>query len=284
MMMQPAFHIGDPDQALHASGCRLLIEISAQSFNYILFKTETGELVLLRQYRLYTTADRSTRDLIDEVIQGDALLQQHAASAVVVYNFPEASLVPESYYNSELNTAITNLVYGEDANECVFGEMVRDQGMYNVYRVPRDIHQLLKEKFSGSQYWHYYTLLLLSPDVAQADRSHVIKAVFYHDKFIAAFYSEGRLQLIQTFNFQTPEDVAYYLLLMAQQLGVPQGSVVLSISGMIDRQSALYTELQKYFQEVFEEGLPARISANGLLEEFPPHYFSPLLKMSLCEL
>jgi len=283
-MMQPAFHIGDPDQALQATGCRLLVEISGQSFNYILFRADPAELLLLRQYRLYTTGDRSTRDLIDEVIQGDPLLQQHAANALVVYNFPEANLVPDDYYHTGLHASVTELIYGEDDNECVFGEKVRDQDMHNVYRVPGDIHQLLKSKFSGSQYWHFYTLLLLSPDAVQTDKQEVIKAVFYHDKFIAAFYSGGRLQMIQTFNYQTPEDVAYYLLLMAQQLNVPQANVVLSISGMIDRQSSLYTELQKYFREVYEEGLPAGISVNGLLEEFPPHYFSPLLKMSLCGL
>jgi hypothetical protein len=59
---------------------------------------------------------------------------------------------------------------------------------------------------------------------------------------------------------------------------------MLCISGLIDSQSALYSELLKYFPEVREDGIPEGIETNGLLEEFPAHYFSPLLKMSLCGL
>jgi hypothetical protein len=183
-----------------------------------------------------------------------------------------------------MNGPLTRLVYGEDSNECVFGEEVKDLHMHNVYRVPKDIHSLLKEKFTGSRYWHFYTMLLLSPDGDYLGKQHVIKTVFYHDKFIAAFYSAEKLQLIQTFNYQTPEDVAYYLLLICKQFTVRQQEITLSVSGLIDSQSALYSELLKYFPTVFEEKLPEGIELKGLLEEFPAHYFSPLLKMSLCGL
>jgi len=283
-MVQPAFNIGDPDQALEVNDGHLLIEISAQSLNYILFKKDPNELLLLRQYRLYTTSDRSSRDLIEEVISEDTLISQHADRALIIYNFPESSIVPTECYTAEMNGPLTMLMYGEDNNECVFGEEVKDLHMHNVYRVPKNIHSLLKEKFTGSRYWHFYTMLLLSSDGDYLGKQHVIKTVFYHDKFIAVFYSAEKLQLIQTFNYQTPEDVAYYLLLICKQFTVRQQEITLSVSGLIDSQSALYSELLKYFPTVFEEKLPEGIELKGLLEEFPAHYFSPLLKMSLCGL
>ncbi|MBA4168179.1 MAG: DUF3822 family protein [Chitinophagaceae bacterium] len=283
-MIQPAFNIGNTDTTPLSGNADLLIEVSAQSLNYILYEKDPHALLLLRQYRLYTTGDRSSRDLIDEVIEEDPLIQQHLGNALVVYNFPEANIVPAELYKKEINSSITRLMHGDRNHEFVFGEQIRDLGMHNVYSVPQDIHSLLKEKFKGSRYWHIYTLLLLAPGSLQIEKNNIIKTVFYHDKFIAAFYSSEKLQLIQTFNYQTPEDVAYYLLLICKQFDIPQQQMVLSVSGLIDSQSALYSELVKYFPEVYEEEIPQGIEVNGLLGEFPAHYFSPLLKMSLCGL
>lgn len=283
-MLQPAFNIGSADAAPGARSSHLLVELSAQSFNYILYAKDPFELLLLRQYRLYTTGDKSLRDLIEEVAEGDEVIRQHAGNAVFVYNFPEASIIPGHYYHPEINDSISRLMYGEDGSELVFREQIKDTDMHNVYRVPKEIHSMLKEKFTGSQYWHIYTLMLLSPDVKQHSTENNIHTVFYHDHFIAAYFANNGLQLIQTFHYQTPEDAAYYLLLICRQFNINQKDMSLTVSGLIDSQSALYAELLKYFPEVKEDGIPEEIKINGLLEEFPGHYFSPLLKMSLCGL
>ncbi len=49
--------------------------------------------------------------------------------------------------------------------------------------------------------------------------------------------------------------------------------MVLNISGLIDAQSALYTELLKYFAEVHYEVLPQSFGTENMLEQFPEHYF-----------
>jgi hypothetical protein len=108
------------------------------------------------------------------------------------------------------------------------------------------------------------------------------RVIFYNDKFIAAIFIHGALQLLQTFSYQTPEDTAYYLLLICKQFDIAPDKMVLNISGLIDEKSALYSELVKYFEEVHYEGVPDTYGTNGILNEYPAHYFSPLLKMSLC--
>ncbi len=281
-MIQPAFNFGNPEQALASAGSQLIIEVSTQSLNYILFKKYPTELLLLRQYRLYTTGDRTVCDVIGEVAEGDELITQHAGDALIVYNFPEANLIPARYYHESTNQSADRIVHGEHNGEMIFGEEVKNLQMHNVYRVPRQIHSFLKNKFQGSRYWHIYTLLLLSE--AASGNKNVIRAVFYHDNFIAAFYLDDKLQLIQTFSYQTPEDVAYYLLLLCRQFNMQQQNMDLVVSGLIDCQSALYSELLKYFSNVQEDSIPEGIAVDKLAEEFPAHYFSSLLKMSLCEL
>ncbi|MEO8583642.1 MAG: DUF3822 family protein [Flavitalea sp.] len=282
-MIQPAFDIGNPETLPELDG-NLLVEISGQSFNYILFTKDPYRLILLRQYRLYTTNDKMVRDILEEIISGDTVLQQYAKRAIVIYNFPEANILPEEYVNEQLNTPLNKLFFGESDNGFLFNEKVRDWNLQNVYSVPKDIHSLFKEKFTGSSYWHFYSLLLGASKKEVVEKVNYIRVVFYHDKFIAAFFIGGQLQLIQTFNYQTPEDVAYYLLLICKQFNQKQQDVSLNISGLIDSQSALYTELFKYFEDLQEDVVPLDMDTNDLLNELPAHYFSPLLKMSVCGL
>lgn len=279
-MVQPAFDIRNESLENLPEESRLLIEISAQAFNYILFTRSPDQLLMLRQYRLYTTGDKNTRDLLEEIIAGDEMLQRYASRAIVVYNFPESNILPSSLVNAELRNSVSSLVYGSADHHFLFDEKIRDNDLHNIYTVSKDLHSLCREKFQGSQYWHLYTMLLLWP--AEQAQGSVTRVIFYNDKFVAAFFRNGKLQLLQTFSYQTPEDAAYYLLLICKQFEIQQQEMVLNISGLIDTQSALYTELLKYFVHVNYEEVPESYGTNGLLDEFPSHYFSPLLKMSLC--
>ena len=281
-MIQPAFEIGSSSLAALPESCRLLIEISSQSLNYILYTKDPYQLYLLRQYRMYTTSDRSVKDILEEIISGDPILVEYAQKALVVYNFPGADLVPFEHYSADIKNAIARVTTGDIESDIVFDEKVNDWSMHNIYRVSKEIHLLCKEKFKGSEYWHLYTLVLQSINEKQLNNGNTCSVIFYNDKFIVVYFRDRKLQLLQTFTYQTPEDVAYYLLTICKQFGVSQQEMVLNISGLIDAQSALYTELLKYFAEVHYEMLPQSFGTHNMLEEFPEHYFSPILKMSLC--
>lgn len=281
-MVQPAFDIGNNQAENFPADSRLLIEISGQSLNYILHSPEPQRLLLLRQYRIYTTSERSAADLLEEIISGDPVLHRFSGQATIVYNFPVSSLLPEELHDPSLNAPISRLLYGDRENDLLFVEPVENMQMLNVYAAPRDIHLLCKSRFEGSRCWHFYTILLRWSAQDPVKKGDFTRVVFYNDKFVAAFFRETQLQLIQTFFYQTPEDVAYYLLLICRQFGIPPTEMVLYLSGLIDGQSALYTELLKYFSEVHCETYPAGYDADGLLTAYPSHYFSPLLNMSLC--
>lgn len=281
-MVHPAFDIKNDHLENRPANCRLLIDVSEQSFNYILFTRSPEQLFLLRQYRIYTTGDRSARDVLEEIISGDEILQQYSGKATIIYNFPDSNILPEEYFQPELKNAVTRLIYGNTDNDFIFDELVHDWNMHNVYTVPKDLHSLCREKFKEGQYWHIYTIILNWSKKLEMKEGSFTRVLFYNDKFVAAFFKDGQLQLLQTFAYQTPEDAAYYLLLICRQFNIAASDMELQISGLIDTQSALYTELLKYFSNVSYEGVPETYGTNGLLEEYPPHYFSPLLKMSLC--
>ncbi len=109
-----------------------------------------------------------------------------------------------------------------------------------------------------------------------------LKVIFYSDKMVALVIKKGIVQLMQTFYYQDTKDVAYYLLNCCHQLDINQEEVRLLVGGLIDRQSALSTELHKYFLQITFEEIDESIKVTDELKELPLHYFSSILKMAVC--
>lgn len=282
-MLKPAFNIvaidGDPDELI---SCILLMEVGEKMFSYVLLNKEKNRFFAVRHYNLDVSHEKTTTEILNEIIKDDKLLQQPVKEIIVVYNFPDASLLPETFFNTAISKPLTELMHGDVHRGLVLSERVQGFSMTNVYRIPREIHSLLQQKFAAGKYWHYYTMMLLSVKNYDVREGAFLKTIFYADQIIVAVLINGQLQLLQSYNYHTPEDVAYYLLKICQQLNIDQEELLLQLSGLIDTNSALYTELQKYFQQIVCEEAPEHTTLNGLADQYPAHYFSPLMKMVLC--
>jgi len=154
--------------------------------------------------------------------------------------------------------------------------------VYNIYRIQRDIHGMLQQKFSGGRYWHYYSILLSTVDTQVQMHPFTLQCIFYPEKFVVAFFKNKKIYLLQTHQYETPEDVSYFLLNICRQFETEQENLKLVVAGLIEQESALFTELLKYFQNIEFDQVPDAVQTGGLLEDFPGHYFSPILKMATC--
>ena len=259
----------------------LLMEVSDQIFCYVLYNRESQRFLGFRQYNLDFIPGKSPLEALSEVLTGDEHLQRHFAEAFLVYHYTDSNLIPERFFAIDLNKPITEIVYGNAQKGLLLNDKVQGWDLYNIYRIPREVHSLLQQKFSAGKYWHYNTLLLsgVEKDSLEGD---TIKVVIAADKFAVVAFKGQQLQLAQSYHYQTPEDVSFQLLALALQFGIDQETVNLKVSGLMDEQSILYQELLKYFNQLEWEQLPGETSAEEGFENFPSHYFSPLLKMALC--
>ncbi|HEX6432182.1 MAG TPA: DUF3822 family protein [Niastella sp.] len=260
---------------------QLLIEVGEKMFSFVIYHKEQRRFVGLRQYNLDYTPGKTMLENLLEIITNDELLQVQFKDAFVVYNYTDSSFLPEKVFHIELNQPVTEIIYGNARKGLMLSEKVIGWRMYNIYRVPREIHALLQRKFASGNYWHYYTLLL-NEGQAQSDGEQVIKMVMRTDQFLVAVFKGTSIQLMQSYSYQTPDDVSYYLLAICNRFNISQEKVTLIVAGLLDEQSRLYQELLKYFLQVQWDRLPDSVKMDAAFSAFPAHYFSPLLKMALC--
>lgn len=261
---------------------QLLIEVGEKVFSYVIYNKEHHRFVGLRQYNLDFTPGKNILESLLEITTGDELLQVPYKEAYVIYNYTDSNFLPAKFFHIELNQPATELVYGNARKGLLLSEKVNGWDMYNIYRVPREIHALLQRKFAAGNYWHYYTLLLSDGQVKTSPETHFIKLVMGADHFLVVVFKDKAIQLLQSYSYQTPDDVSYYLLSICNRFHISQEKVTLIVSGLLDEQSRLYQELLKYFLQVQWDRLPDNVSLDAVFSPFPSHYFSPLLKMALC--
>src|SRR5882762_4129459 len=277
-MLKPAFQIEAPnitDEDLLQ--CRLLVEVNAHSFIYTLLNQRNMGPLVIKYFQLDQEKNKHLTETLREILQGDPLLKRTVKETLLVYNFPESSLVPEPLFSMDTNKELTDIVHGNLQKGLILTEKIPWWELFNVYRISPDAHQLLQQQLSAGKYWHYYSLLLKSYKMFDsAEQNDCIKVIFYSDKMITLVLKEGKIHLVQTFHYQDTKDVAYHLLNCCRQLAISQEEVLLLVGGLIDRNSALSEELHKYFLRVTFEEIDESIKVTDELKELPLHYFSSI--------
>jgi hypothetical protein len=283
-MLKPAFTIEasgiSAEELLH---CRLLVEVTPNAFTYVLLNQRNMSPLVVKYFQLEQNKENPLPELLREIMEGDELLKRPVKETLLVYNFPESSLIPEAVFTMDTNREIIDTLHGNLQKGLILTEKIPWWELFNVYRISPEVHHLLQQTFSAGKYWHYYSLLLKSYKMFDSTEAEdCIKVIFYSDKMVALVVREGKPVLTQTFYYHDTKDVVYHLLNCCQQLGLKQENVRLLVGGLIDRQSALSTELHKYFLKIQFEEIDESIKVTDELKELPLHYFSSILKMAVC--
>jgi hypothetical protein len=258
--------------------CHLVMEISCHIFSYAVMNQDK-KLLQLRIYGLDAHDNHELAEELEGILGTDAVLQTGIEKKTCIYNFPESQLVPEKHFHRDAGAALIELLHGDLSKGITLSERIQDSDQYNVYQVPAEIHGLLQQHFTNSKYWHYYTIWMICEQKQVHESS--LSVLFYPNRILVSAVKDKELQLLQSYVYEAAEDVAYYLLNICQQLQLPPENTPVVLSGMIDVSSVLYTEIFKYFGKLSLEAFPAA-AAIPALEEYPSHFFSPLLKLAEC--
>ncbi len=282
VMLKPAFEISIHQEQLHQlQEATLMLEICEKQLTCMWVDLAAKELLQLKQFHLSSQPDETVTMLLEELIARPEMGLQQVRETLVVYNFPEAVLVPAGLFQPDTARPLNELVHGSAHKGLLLHERIRNQDIQNIYRVPRELHSLVQKNFSTGKYWHAYSLIGSRQPPGTQPSSFQLKILVYSDQFVLIGFREGALKLIQTYHYQVPEDVTYYLLGICREFSVDPAEVELTIGGLIDSESALINEIGRYFQT--PQWLEAGMTIGQDQENsYPAHYFSPLAEMALC--
>jgi hypothetical protein len=279
--LHPAFQIQSSGfRLVDLSRSDLLIDVGPAHFCYTIMIHDTREFVALEYFSL---KERRTEDAIKEIL-ANPLFRKQYQQTYLFYNTTDTTLIPGSHFHNSVTEAAMHLIHGDLSDDLILSESVPEWDIHNLYRVPKAWHGELYRMFPEGSYWHYHSAWLRARkncrDLPEGDSLHIL---FYPDKAVVVLFKRQMLQLLQSCAYETPEDISFYLLRIAEQFRLSPENLNLYVSGMLDTSSAVYTELIKYFSSVELESRSRKFYYDFAFDNYPQHYFVPIFSCALCE-
>lgn len=271
-------YYNDISGAAHAQTDQLALEFSHTHMACLVKGAESGETEAME---IFTIEDTGAEwiDIFHDVKSQSLLLNRTYRDIHCYYNFEEALLVPASQFSAVAAEDFLSMVYGESSRyEIRQDTIAADSPMINVYRIKKTIYEQVNRYFLLNKPHHIYSVLVENILAVKDLPDHFIKVAFYSKHFIAIVVKEGKLQLVQSFAYDTKEDVLYHLANLNRQFTLNAVHSRLEISGRFDTGSELHQQLQPLFGLIsFDTTEPDGIfKTTG---EYPSHYFTPFHKL-----
>jgi hypothetical protein len=265
--VNPSFYINN---YLPNEQAQLLLEVGQNNLAFAILQN--------KQYTALASYNFTILQDIETIINTEELLQHSFSKIDVIYTNKHCVLLPPAFYNTSTLNKHLELIYGNAMNATIKSDFLFRHNIHTVYQVDNAVLHSITAKFPFANTHHLYSLL---PDMAEL-KGNKLYTIFYANKCVVLCCKENNLQLIQQFEYNTPEDVTYYLLAITNNHNMLADELVLMVGGMVDKTSSLYSELHKYFKHITFASLHNNFEYCSEIEQLPAHYFSPLLSIAAC--
>jgi hypothetical protein len=203
-----------------------------------------------------------------------SLKEQSFESVVVCSAFPQALLFPTRYFKKDYSAL--NSIYDLPA-QAYFYDTIEDWQLVNAYAMPETIYDSLTETFQSIQFIHCYTPAIKIYNGYVADNQ--LSVHFSGQYFRLLLKKDMAVHLVQTYPYKTPLDVIYYLLRICHEFELQQQEVFLILSGLVEKESNLYTDLQQYFSNIhFAQQPEIRLPQSP----HPHYFFTGIYNLAAC--
>ena len=201
----------------------------------------------------------------------------------VFYNLNEATIMPASAFSTASAEAYLVAVHGDNTHHAVkYDNILVPEGLVNVYRIKKSLNDTINSNLMMITPRHLYSKLLENILNSNSISNGVLlKIQFFYNLMLIVLVKDGKLQLIQSYNYKTEEDVLYYLLNIVQQFNLSPTDTQVELSGIIDVKSHHFDYIEKLFKQISF----ATVSNDNILlnyiGDYPQHYFTPFLNLAL---
>jgi hypothetical protein len=200
----------------------------------------------------------------------------------IFYHGAGGLLIPDVFFSSDHAGEWLEKVNGDLHGGFPMLDDVPEIKARYVYGSIEGMHEMLTEKFPNASFSHFNTGWI-KKKFRKTQMPTVMELALYPSHMVVALWKDEQLQLIQHYEYDTPEDVAWWLLNLNNQWELNQETLPILISGLVETQSPMYAEVKKYFMQVELDTRPVEFQYDFAFDNYPQHFFSPIFFLALCE-
>ena len=256
--------------SLQISNYHLSIELSEKSISYC--------IVDKNKYRCYLLFSQNyeSQNLLKILNEDEFITREFLSKSISFVNFPN-TLIPKELYNEKDKKNIFSVNYSLTNEELVIDEL--KSKIINLYAIPNTIFQTVKNVIPEAIFRSNSSILInyfLSLNNLQETMF-----LFLKDSYINIVVTKGDSLIFQNkFEYQTKEDLLFYVLFSIQQLNFSNEEINTVIYGNISKEE--YNILYQYIRNIKFGNKLKDISCSNEFNNIEEHCYNILYRQFLC--
>jgi len=258
----------------------LFLQLDGNYFRAVAYSNTREKYVMQAEFSF-----EYNNDTLKEIFEKTDFLKRAYTKVRCVVTTPSQTLIPVvEGLSIDSETALgfnVNLAFDQE----IFTNALASIDAVMAFAVNKELVSIVSNRFPQVEFIHAAARTISYGIELAAGNSQASMYIVLHEGLLEICLIENnKLKLYNTFAFQTPEDLVYYPLFIAEQFKLSTESLQLYLAGNIARESPAFDIMQKYFAHVQMAPLDKRSKYAVRMEEeqvYPS--FLPLFTTRLCE-
>jgi hypothetical protein len=233
-----------------------------------------------------TNPKQSFDDFLKSVFHALPWLRNSYKLIKIAYEGKKCTLIPAQLFDSHEMENYLRFTFQQNEEEQALSDHLLPMDSYQVYAIPVQILNIINHHFPSIKIVHFSSVLIESIWINYKNRINAHR-VFIHvrEKLFDLMIFDGRqMTYFNTFTFQNPEDVVYYLVFVLEQLNFNPENIPLVLLGNVEKSTGLFELLFKYVRHIEFGRRNEAFRYSYILNHLPPQSYYPLLNFFSCGL
>ena len=254
---------------------QLFFEIS-ESHATLIVKSGSSADINAFEFFEFNKATQDWYEIFYQMRLHSKILDRTYNDTKIFYHLREAIVTPAAQYTTESAETYLPALFGDVELSIIrHDEVFAPADVYISYKIPKPLFDMVNTNLMMVTAKHSYCKIL--ENILQSNKStdsYFLKVIFYHNMLTAVLMHYGKLQLIQSYHFETADDMLYYLLNIVHQFNITAADLSIEVSGMLDIKSKKMEYVAKLFPKLTFDNNLSGASFKAFVKEYPAHYFT----------
>ena len=269
--MQQLSLIDETFNSLNSEHYKLTIQILPDGYSYTMLDSVRKKYVLLKHYQI-NKSENSLIDLISVINKDDLLKLKFDSSRAFVFT-KEATIFPNSFLQKDKTSHYTNFNFGESKNSEDF--VCKSSFDSNIaFSIPNSIKEVLSSLNCAIFYPHAITVLFeAQKDCLQKDNLSGVYLALLNNNAQIVVIKDSKLQLFNTFHFQTDEDLCYFIVYLFDLFQFDKENIPVIISGITQKNDTRIIKIEQFIKKIQYSKSSSQFIYSYRFNEIPQHHF-----------
>ncbi len=272
-------------QKSKVTGYKLYVEISYCSIKQLVLDTSSNTFIGFQKQELTNISnDFTLTNELKKFVKEDELFNHNYKSVYVSVVNNRSTLIPNAIYKSERLESYHHFNFLIQEDDKFYADKLININTHNVYSISKKITDVFGH-LKNLEFKHFSSSLIEAA-LIDAKANKALSSIYVNvlsKSFQIIVIKNQKLELYNSFNYQSNEDFIYYLLFVLEQLNINNEEATIKLSGNIQKNTNLYTALYKYINTLNFISPSGNLKKSYIFEETPVHFHHGLFNLYLCE-